>query len=215
MNLDKKKIILVIDDDLVMLHHISDVLSLHYDVRLHKSGRQAIEFLRGQECPDLILLDIEMPDIDGYTTIEQIHKIPACAEIPIIFLTALQDTKEEVKGLKIGAVDYVKKPFVKEVLLSRIERHIANGRKRMNPIGEEESLTAVLDKIVLEQANQRLSAAERSVAKYIIIGYQNNEIAKEMNLSEGYIRNIAHRIYMKLNISKRSELREMVIRRQK
>lgn len=213
--MDKKKIILVIDDDLVMLHHISDVLSSFYDVRLYKSGREAIEFLKGHECPDLILLDIKMPDIDGYTTIEQIHKIPKCAEIPIIFLTALQDTKEEVKGLKIGAVDYVKKPFVKEVLLTRIERHIANGRKRVHPIDEEEELNIAIDRIVLEHTNQRLSAAERSVAKYIVIGYQNNEIAKELNLSEGYIRNIAHRIYMKLNISKRSELREMVIKNQK
>lgn len=114
--------ILVVDDDASNLKMASHILSGEkMRVSCLKSGEDALRFLQGNR-PDLILLDIHMPGMDGFDTLAAIREDKDTAGIPVIFLTADDDSKTETKGLKAGAMDFLKKPFVPEVLLLRV-RH--------------------------------------------------------------------------------------------
>lgn len=115
--------ILIVDDDTANLRMASRILSAEkMRVSSLKSGEDALKFLQ-ENRPDLILLDIHMPGMDGFETIAAIKEQKATADIPVIFLTADDDSGAETKGLQMGAMDFIKKPFVPEVLLLRV-RHI-------------------------------------------------------------------------------------------
>ena len=115
--------ILVVDDDAANLRMASHILSEEQmRVSCLKSGEDAIKFLQTNR-PDLILLDIHMPGMDGFETLDVIKGNKTMADIPVIFLTANDDSSTESKGLEAGAMDFIKKPFVPEVLLLRV-RHI-------------------------------------------------------------------------------------------
>ena len=116
--------VLVVDDDTANLRMASRILSAEkMRVSCLKSGEDAIKFLQ-ENRPDLILLDIHMPGMDGFETINAIKENKATADIPVIFLTADDDSNAETRGLKAGAMDFIKKPFVPEVLLLRVRHTI-------------------------------------------------------------------------------------------
>ncbi|MEO5353796.1 MAG: response regulator [Magnetococcus sp. XQGC-1] len=118
------KKILIVDDEpnnLVLLRHI---LKEQYELILALSGEQAME-MAISERPDLVLLDIMMPDMDGYEVCEKLKADPATREIPIIFITALIGIKDEVKAFDAGAVDYIPKPVSSPVVLKRIQTHLS------------------------------------------------------------------------------------------
>ncbi|MDR2079722.1 MAG: response regulator [Treponema sp.] len=117
------KQILIVDDNLASLKQISMQLAGQYEVSLAKSGALALEICM-QRKPDLILLDIEMPEMDGFETISRIKRNPYLNRIPVIFLTSSYDVEAEVKGLEFGARDYIRKPVGKNLLLHRIELHL-------------------------------------------------------------------------------------------
>ncbi len=115
--------ILVVDDDVSNLKMASHILTGEgMRVSGLKSGAEALTFLE-KNRPDLILMDIHMPEMDGFETMMRIREDPEKTAIPVIFLTADDDSEMESKGLNIGAMDFIKKPFVAEVLLIRV-RHI-------------------------------------------------------------------------------------------
>ena len=101
-----KKSILIIDDDIILLKTAEEILSDLYSVSVAKGGKQGIALLKKEIIPNLILLDIAMPEMDGYMTLEKIKGIPGCEEVPVIFLTGFSESDYEVKGLKAGATDY-------------------------------------------------------------------------------------------------------------
>ena len=116
--------ILIVDDDAANLRMASRILSAEKArVSCLKSGEDALKFLQ-ENRPDLILLDIHMPGIGGFETIAAIKEKKATADIPVIFLTADDDSSMEAKGLQLGAMDFIKKPFVPEVLLLRVRHTI-------------------------------------------------------------------------------------------
>ena len=115
--------ILVVDDDTSNLRMASHILTGEgMRVSCLKSGGETLKFLE-KNIPDLILMDIHMPEMDGFETLNRIREKEELANIPTIFLTADDDSETETKGLNIGAMDFIKKPFVAEVLLIRV-RHI-------------------------------------------------------------------------------------------
>ena len=116
----------------MLLKTAEEILSDQYNVSVAKSGIQALNLLNKNIIPDLILLDIDMPQMDGYETLEEIKKISGCELIPIIFLTGFSEMDYEVRGLKAGAVDYIVKPFAKEILLARVERHLERYQQRQH-----------------------------------------------------------------------------------
>lgn len=198
----KENNILIIDDDLTLLKTAEEILSEQYNVSVAKSGIQALNLLKRNIIPDLILLDIDMPQIDGYETLEEIRKINGCDSIPVIFLTGFSEMDYEIKGLKAGAVDYIIKPFVKEILLARVERHLESHKqqKRKSIILSDQA----------EEIKKKLTPTEWKVALAIAEGMENKEIAESLHYSYGYVKNLIARIFAKLNIEKRRELKKMI-----
>ncbi|WP_414623597.1 response regulator [Calothrix sp. CCY 0018] len=120
----KLETILVIDDSPTNLEILHDVLgSAGYEVLVEMDGASGIEQVEGNP-PDLILLDVMMPKIDGFETCRRLQANPSTKHIPIIFITALTEAEEKVKGLALGAVDYITKPFEQEEVLARISLHL-------------------------------------------------------------------------------------------
>jgi DNA-binding response OmpR family regulator len=116
--------VIVVDDDETNLKMAGHILSrAHMRVTAMKSGRALLDYIREREVPDLILLDIKMPGIDGFETLTALRTIDKGRHVPVIFLTADEKEGTEVKGLSLGAMDFIKKPFVPEVLTLRV-RHM-------------------------------------------------------------------------------------------
>ncbi|MDR0198074.1 MAG: response regulator [Oscillospiraceae bacterium] len=118
----RKKIIFV-DDQISNLMIGRNVLATVYDVFTVPSAEKLFKLLEKVE-PDLILLDVEMPDMNGYETIKELKSDHATEHIPVVFLTARNDTGSELEGLSLGAIDYISKPFSPPLLLKRIEVHM-------------------------------------------------------------------------------------------
>lgn len=117
--------ILVVDDTAFNLKIIFDLLDKeHYEVLVAQSGKKALEILEATE-PDLVLLDIMMPELDGFDVLKKIKAHPSWNEIPVIFVTAKSSHDSLVEGFQLGAVDYVTKPFQANELLARIQTHVA------------------------------------------------------------------------------------------
>jgi len=119
-----KKTIFVVDDSISNLTMAAEALAPHFAVRTIPSGEKTIAILEKVK-PDLILLDIEMPDMSGFEVLEQLKQDKRHMDIPIIFLTARTDFATETKALEMGVVDFVGKPFNPSVLLNRIKHHIS------------------------------------------------------------------------------------------
>ena len=116
--------ILLVDDNPTNLQLLFETLDGRgFKLLVAKDGNTALSIAR-KACPNLILLDIMMPEIDGYEVCRQLKADPATAEIPIIFLSALTDTKDKVQGLDLGAVDYVTKPFQPDEVIARVNTHL-------------------------------------------------------------------------------------------
>lgn len=117
-------VILIVDDNSANLAVLSDVLdSKEMEVLVAQDGESAIQ-KASYEPPDLILLDVMMPGIDGFETCRQLKANPSTQNIPVIFMTALSDTVDKVKGFHLGAVDYITKPFEQEEVLMRVKHHL-------------------------------------------------------------------------------------------
>jgi putative two-component system response regulator len=120
---EAKKTIFLVDDSVTNLTVGRNALAGHYNVSTINSGERLLKMLE-KSIPDLILLDIEMPDIDGYDAIKVIKSKRETEHIPVIFLTAKNDAEGELEGLSLGAVDYITKPFSPPLLLKRIGMHL-------------------------------------------------------------------------------------------
>lgn len=116
--------ILLIDDESINLQALKNALSGHFSIKACKSGSGAFAMLQSGLIPDLILLDISMPEMDGYQTLELIYSVPEYREIPVIFVTALDSYMDEEKGFKLGAVDYITKPIRPSIVLERVKVHL-------------------------------------------------------------------------------------------
>ncbi len=120
---DEQPSILVIDDTPGNLSLLNQLLREHYRVRLANSGPRGLE-LAAMAPPDLILLDIMMPDMDGYQVFQRLQSDPATRRIPVIFLTAKVGAEDEERGLAMGAVDFIHKPIAPSVVLARVRTHL-------------------------------------------------------------------------------------------
>lgn len=121
--------ILVVDDEISNIEILSAILEGEYDIYFAVSGEEALETARSV-LPDLIMLDVMMEGMDGYETCRRIKADPLIADLPIIFTTALGDQEAEVKGLLLGAIDYVTKPISPVVVRARVRNHLDNKRMR-------------------------------------------------------------------------------------
>ena len=119
-----KPTILVVDDTPDNLALMSSLLKDSYRVKLANHGEKALRIAASDSPPDLILLDIMMPDLDGYQVCERLKADPATRDIPVIFLTARTEVEDERHGLELGAVDYITKPISPPIVLARVATHL-------------------------------------------------------------------------------------------
>lgn len=119
--LAKKDSILVVDDDKMNLMLTQKILGIRYDVSCVSSGKEAILYLQ-DNVPDMILLDLHMPEMSGLEVLDEIRNMDKVSDVPVIFLTADSERKTEIEIFKAGAMDYIQKPFIAEVVIRRISR---------------------------------------------------------------------------------------------
>lgn len=153
--------ILVVDDNPANLRLLATLLTEHgYGVRPARNGHMA--YLSAQaEPPDLILLDIQMPDLNGYEVCEKLKAWPATAEIPIIFISALDEVLDKVKAFEVGAVDYVTKPFQSAEVLARVRTHLALRQLQKQQLEQNQTLLTTLHHLqMLQQQLVEKEAAE-------------------------------------------------------
>ena len=121
--MDKSKI-LIVDDERFYIDLLVELLAPQYHAIVARNGEQAIEYAAQKPKPDLILLDVLLPGVDGYEVCRRLKKNIATLEIPVIFLTVKSNVNDEIKGFELGAVDYIYKPISHPILLARVNTHI-------------------------------------------------------------------------------------------
>ncbi len=191
--------ILVVDDN---PKYLKDVLpSFGYEVLVATDGLQALKILgSGEHSFDLVLLDVMMPNLDGWDTLKAIRKDKTISSLPIIMLTALDKEQQQVSGLKFGADDYVVKPFTLPNLLARIEALI----RRTKWQTDTPKLTN-LSFVSSDEAIDPLTAREKEVLSLVAQGSNNNEIAGKLFVREVTVKTHLNNIFKKLNVSNRTQ----------
>jgi DNA-binding response OmpR family regulator len=152
-------VVLVVDDIEENLKVLSDTLTqAGYRPLQARSGERALQ-IAGKAKPDLILLDIKMPGMDGFTTIAALKADPASADIPVIFISALNQIEDKIEGFRAGAVDYVSKPFQREEVVARVGAHVKLREALRSVVLEREKserlLSALLPQAVADELKER------------------------------------------------------------
>jgi len=118
-----KNIILVVDDDTSNLMELTHMLRSEYKVYAVKDGSSAIKNAN-EYLPDIILLDVVMPDLSGFDVIAELKKTEKTKDIPVIFITGMKDNVSEIEGLRLGAVDYIRKPFDSDIVMFKVNQQL-------------------------------------------------------------------------------------------
>ncbi|HTS26170.1 MAG TPA: SpoIIE family protein phosphatase [Bryobacteraceae bacterium] len=121
----EKKTVLVVDDAPANVRIVNEILRDTYKVRVATNGAKGIELAAGTPHPDLILLDVVMPGMDGYEVCSRLKASSFTRDIPVIFLTGQTETSDETRGFEVGAVDYIRKPFSPAIVAARVQTHLA------------------------------------------------------------------------------------------
>lgn len=185
--------ILMVDDDKILLTQAEVILEERYEVCLARSGREALDFLAETQRVDLLLLDVMMPEMNGYELLEEIREYPVCRDVPVIFVTGESGTEAQLKGFGAGVNDYITKPFHPDILLARVEAVLRAARR--------------LDMKKIPETPEILSDMELAVLQLMALSYTNEDIMERMGYSYGYVRQIIMRILAKLGIENRKDAR--------
>jgi len=159
-----KHTILVVDDVPENLDVLGDLLQPQYRVRVATSGKRALEVARSQPSPDMILLDVMMPEMDGYAVIKVLRDNAATRDIPVIFVTAMDADEDEERGLGLGAVDYITKPIRPAIVLARVNAHMElkqarDWLKNQNRFLEDEIARRMRDNQLMQDVSIRALAS--------------------------------------------------------
>jgi len=125
-----RPLVLVVDDSVENLQLLSAILKDDYQIKVAKNGQKALEIAHSLPIPDLILLDVVMPEMDGFEVCEKLKSHANTQKIPVIFLTALNEVSDETKGFKCGGADFISKPINPDIVKARIKTHIALQQER-------------------------------------------------------------------------------------
>jgi signal transduction histidine kinase len=180
-----KPLVLIIDDSMVNLALLKKTLQKHdFSVVLANNGEQGVLRAR-QYRPDLILLDVMMPGWDGYETCSHLKAEPELTNIPILFLSALNDTENKVKALQAGAVDYVSKPFQREELLARVRTHVELSHLRKDLEHEVACQTEEIRSLLAALHDSYEKAQQASILKTQFLRNISHEFRTPMNIILG------------------------------
>lgn len=189
--LSRKCTVLVVDDTPDNLSLMSDLLRTDYKVKLAPSGERALQIVAGESKPDLILLDIMMPDMDGYEVLRRLQFNPETEDIPVIFLTAMSAADDESIGLELGAVDYITKPINPSIVMARVRNHLQLKRARdflshHNHLLEEEVASRTQALAELQDATIRAMAS--------LAETRDNETGNHIRRTQHYVEALARHL---------------------
>lgn len=180
--------ILIVDDTPENLTVLGELLQPLYRVRAVNSGERALRALASQSPPDLVLLDVMMPGMDGYEVLRRMQENPALSGVPVIFVTALDGTESEERGLALGAVDYITKPINIPIVLARVRTHLELKRARDRLAGQNEWLEREVDR----RMRENLLVQELSVRALACLGEaRDNETGNHIIRTQSYVELLA------------------------
>jgi putative two-component system response regulator len=187
----EKPTILAVDDTPDNLSLISGLLKYDYHVRVANGGERAIKIAQSDNPPDLILLDIMMPDIDGYAVCKILKADKNTSHIPIIFLTAKTEIEDETRGLEIGAVDYITKPISPPIVLARVKTHLA--LKRMQDFLRDQN--AFLESEVQKRTEEIVAIQDVTIhAMASMAETRDNETGNHIRRTQYYVKVLAEKL---------------------
>jgi len=201
------KKLLLIDDDPNLILLVKDYLEFNgYEVITANHGREAIKILE-QDTPDLIICDVMMPEMDGYSFVQEIRQNPSLEWLPVIFLSAKGQSKDRIKGLTQGADVYMVKPFEPDELVAQVKstlnqtmRLMGSTQKKVNP-----ALRIQVPKSV------ELTPTETRVVNLVARGLSNREISQELGVSQRTIESHVSNMLNKTGLHNRTELSRWAI----
>ena len=203
---DSKKLLLI-DDDPNLILLVKDYLEFRgYDVMTAENGREALEVL-DDKVPDMIICDVMMPEMDGYSLVKHIRQEPRTNTIPVLFLSAKGQSQDRVKGLNEGADVYMVKPFEPEELVAQVEsslkqiKRLVDGRGRVLSEGPT----------IHVPHNVELTPTETKVVQLVAKGMANRDIAEKLKVSQRTIESHVSNMLNKTSLKNRTELARWAI----
>ena len=193
--------ILIIDDN---PKYLEDVLPMYgYEVAVAKDGIRGLQLLNENSAADiaLVLLDVMMPNLDGWQTLRKIRDNKKYGEIPVIMITAVDEEQKQVLGLKTGADDYITKPFTLPNLLARVDALL----RRSSWNKEDDKKNIGMDFVDYSEDIIPLSAKEKSVLQLAAKGASNDEIAEKLILQNSTVKSHMNKVFKKLNVKSRTQ----------
>ena len=210
-------LILIVDDSIADAQALSEMLSMEFRIQLAHNGADALDRVQRSPSPDLILLDILMPGMDGFELCRQLKQSAITRDIPVVFVTAVRDASQEAKALEMQAADYISKPYSAVVARARIRNallanyqpdtqirngHSNGGQPGEGPISEEKTTEAL----------PRLGKREMAVMTLIAEGLTSAEIATQLFIAKGTVEVHRENIMRKLGVRNIAGLVKCAIR---
>ncbi len=179
--------VLIVDDEVINLKILSELVSEEANVTLAKSGEQALRKAQ-QYQPDLILLDVKMPGLDGFETLSELRQNPLTSHIPVIFISALADYNNEEKGLIHGAADYIFKPFHFGIVKARVRTHLqlVEQTNRLEQLARRDYLTSLPNRRHYDEVLKSEWKCSQEARKYISLAVFDIDDFKLFNDLHGH-----------------------------
>ncbi len=201
------KRLLLIDDDPNLILLVKDYLEFRgYEVITAEHGQEALDVLQ-KDTPDMIICDVMMPQMDGYSLVEHVRKDPRTSWIPVLFLSAKGQSQDRVKGLNTGADVYMVKPFEPEELVAQVESSL----KQASRLIQRQDKGLDNSPKIQVPFDVELTPTELRVVQFVARGMANREIAEELNVSQRTIESHVSNMLGKTGLHNRTELARWAI----
>ena len=173
----RKNTVLLVDDSPENIDLLGEVLKQNYEIKVALNGEKALKIAGSENQPDIILLDIMMPDMDGYEVCRRLKSEPQTQDIPVIFVTSMSEIEDETKGLEVGAIDYITKPISSAIVKARVKNHLElkDAReylKNQNEILERRVEERTRELLELQRVEFELRSAQEKVENELNIAAQ-------------------------------------------
>jgi putative two-component system response regulator len=183
--------VLIVDDEPVNIDILVDLLKPHYRTLVATNGEQALRRAAGQPAPDILLLDVMMPGLDGYEVCRRLKADPATRDVPVIFVTAMSEVGDEAKGFALGAVDYITKPVVPVLVEARVRAHLENKHAR-DFIADR---NRILQGMVLERTRELAATQDATILSMATLAETRDpETGRHLRRTQGYVRALAEQL---------------------